>query len=71
MLILEVARRQKRLTQNDLSMTTRVSSHFISLIENGRGIPTSDQAERLATALGVSADTRLQPVPDLACAERA
>jgi transcriptional regulator with XRE-family HTH domain len=68
MLVIEFARRQKQLTQTQLSMATRIASHFISLLENSRAIPTEDQAQRLATALGVPADTLLQPVRDLVAA---
>ena len=66
MLTLEFARRQKKLSQNDLSAKTRIAAHFISLVENGRGLPTEDQAQRLATALGVPVEILLQQVSDLA-----
>ena len=70
MLTIEFARRQKELSQNELSAATRIAAHFISLVENGRGIPTEGQKERLAAALGVPIDTLLLPVPDLAQTER-
>jgi transcriptional regulator with XRE-family HTH domain len=62
MLTIEFARRLKKLTQLELSATTRISAQFIGLIENGRGLPTDDQARRLAEALGVSADQLLVDV---------
>jgi transcriptional regulator with XRE-family HTH domain len=70
MLTVELARRQKQLSLNDLSATTRIAAHFLSLVENGRGIPTADQLERLAAHLGVPPETLLLPVPDLAGAKR-
>jgi transcriptional regulator with XRE-family HTH domain len=65
MLTIEFARRLKKLTQLELSHTTRISAQFIGLIENGRGLPTDDQAQRLAAALGVPADRLLVDVGEM------
>lgn len=65
MLMIELARRQKDWPQTKLSAETRIATHFISLIENGRGIPSEDQAKRLAHALGIPVETLLQPAAEL------
>ena len=54
MLHLELARRNRRWTQTQLSQVTRIDQRFISTIERGEGYPTPDQLQRLATALNVS-----------------
>ena len=40
----------------------RIAQDFISRIERGEGLPTPDQARRLAKALGIPVETLLQPV---------
>ena len=66
MLTIEFARRQQGLTQAHLSGKARIASYFISLIpENGRALPSEDQARRLALTLKVPVETLLLPVPDL------
>ena len=64
MLGLELARRNLKLSQTDLGHDPAVGIHqsFISLIELGKGIPTKDQAERLARRLGIAPDDLLRPV---------
>jgi transcriptional regulator with XRE-family HTH domain len=53
MLVIEVARRQKGLTQQQLGDQTRIHQTFISQIERGYGLPSSDQRMRLAYVLSV------------------
>lgn len=65
MLNIEYIRRQRKMTQAELSGSTRIATHFISLIENGRGIPTEDQARRLANALGIDPSQLLESAPEL------
>ena len=64
MLGIELARRNLKLSQTDLGHDPAVSIHqsFISLIELGKGIPTKDQAERLARRLGINPADLLKPV---------
>jgi transcriptional regulator with XRE-family HTH domain len=61
---IELERRNRKLSQVDLGHDPEVRIHqsFISLIELGKGIPTREQAERLARKLGLSPDDLLKPV---------
>ena len=61
---LEFARRQKGWTQQTLGElpSVRIGREFISLLENDKALPTPDQAERLARALGVSAERLMTAV---------
>jgi transcriptional regulator with XRE-family HTH domain len=45
-----------------LGDVTRIHQSFVSEIERGVGLPTPDQAQRLARALDVPVETLLQPV---------
>jgi transcriptional regulator with XRE-family HTH domain len=65
MLTMEFARRQKGITQHDLGKMTGVASHFISLMENGRGTPTDKQARLLAEALCLPIDSLMVPMPEI------
>lgn len=51
---LRVARRRKRLTQDQLAERSGVDQTHISGLETGRRGPSQDVRERLADALGVS-----------------
>jgi transcriptional regulator with XRE-family HTH domain len=42
--------------------SVRIASNFISLIEQGRGVPTDDQARRLAAALNCEAADLLKEI---------
>lgn len=61
---MELARRSNGLSQKDLARDPGVKIHhtFISLLERGQGIPTPDQAARLARRLGLDPDDLLKPV---------
>ena len=61
---IELVRRNKRWTQSQLGRlrTVRISPSFISLIEQGRGIPNDDQRNRLAHALGIPPEQLLDDV---------
>jgi transcriptional regulator with XRE-family HTH domain len=61
--VLEFARRDRKWSQTQLATVTRLRQNFISQIECGLAVPDGDQLERLAKALGVSADALLDPVP--------
>ena len=66
MIYLELARRQKGWTQQQLGdhPRVRIAQYFISMIERGTGLPTRDQVERLARVLGVQPDLLLATVPE-------
>jgi len=51
MLVIEFHRRRKKLSQAALSDLVRIGQPYISLLEQGRFIPTDDQRLRLAIAL--------------------
>jgi transcriptional regulator with XRE-family HTH domain len=59
---LEFRRRERGLSQRELSRRTRLEQSFISQIERGTGIPTPDQAQRLARELGLPPDLLLKTV---------
>jgi transcriptional regulator with XRE-family HTH domain len=62
MLTLEYRRREKRWTQEQVGQLARIGQSFISLIEQGRFIPTPDQLARLGRALDIPPDEVLKPV---------
>lgn len=64
---LELARRQRRWSQQRLSKETDgiVAQHHISMFETGRGNPTPAERATLAALLGIPADRLLERVPDL------
>lgn len=62
MLNIELARRNKKWTQTDLSAFARIDQTFVSSLERGNSWPTPDQRERIANALGVPADTLMEEV---------
>jgi transcriptional regulator with XRE-family HTH domain len=64
MLVLKYARLEKGWSQKDLGdlPTVRIHQVFISQIERGVGLPTPDQRQRLAKALGVAPERLLDPV---------
>jgi transcriptional regulator with XRE-family HTH domain len=62
-LYLELARRDLKWTQNDLSQRARISQQFISDMELGKVWPTPEQRERLARILNVPAHLLLESVP--------
>jgi transcriptional regulator with XRE-family HTH domain len=53
--VIEFARREKGWSQLELGNlpTVKISQNFISMIERGQGLPTPEQRERIARALGV------------------
>jgi transcriptional regulator with XRE-family HTH domain len=61
-LYIEYARRKKGWTQLQLSQATRIVGSFISVTENGQGIPSAKQLDRLARALEIPADMLLKEV---------
>ena len=62
MLYQEFARRNKDWTLMQLSQATRIAASFLSLIENGQGIPNTDQLDRLSRALEIPAEMLLKEV---------
>jgi transcriptional regulator with XRE-family HTH domain len=62
-LYLEYARRNRKMTQRDLSQQTRIAQYHISDMELGKVWPTPDQLQRLATALELPAELVLTEVP--------
>jgi len=59
---IELARRTRGWQQWRLGQITRIHQSFISLIEKGQGIPTPDQAARLADALGLDPEHLLDVI---------
>lgn len=59
---LEFARREHGWTIHELAKFTRIHNSFISLVENGKGIPDAGQLGRLSRALDVPPDLLLKPV---------
>lgn len=53
---LKVARAEKDLTQWDLALKAGVSQAKVSLIERGHIVPSDDDRQRMAAALGLEAD---------------
>src|SRR5690242_12483049 len=51
---IKLFREQKSLTQQQLADNSEISREAVGNYENGRRIPTTDIAERIARALGVS-----------------
>ena len=51
---------QKQMSQGDISRTLGVNRGYISSIENGKRNPTLTTIDKLAKALGVSADELLK-----------
>ena len=66
MTCLELARRVRGWTQRELGEHPKVRIHqsFISQLERGAGLPSPDQRQRLARALGVPPDNLLDPVSE-------
>jgi transcriptional regulator with XRE-family HTH domain len=62
MTVLEIARREKGWSQQQLGDLVRIHQTFISMIERGVGLPAPDQRVRIARALGVPPDKLLDPV---------
>ena len=60
---MEVARRNKHLSQHQLARLCRVDQVFVSMIERGVAMPTPDQAARFSGALGVPAEILGDEVP--------
>jgi transcriptional regulator with XRE-family HTH domain len=58
---IEFVRRDRRLSQEKLGQLTDIPQSFISLLELGRGIPTPEQAQRLALVLDLTPDVLLKP----------
>lgn len=53
---LRMIRRQKKITQEELSKRTKLTTRCISLIENQKRMPYLDTAIKIAKALEVSMD---------------
>lgn len=70
MLTIEFKRRERRWTQAQVAQLARINQPVVSLIEQGRFIPTPDQLARLARAFDIPADDVLRPVSIPADAER-
>ena len=66
MTYLELARRQRKWSQEDLGHHPKIRIHqnWISAFERGVGIPTADQAERLSGLLGIPAHKLIAKVPE-------
>lgn len=62
MLMLEYRRRERRWTQSQVAQLVRIGQPVISLIEQGRFIPTPDQLARLGRALDIPPDDVLKPI---------
>ncbi len=62
MIQIEVERRRRRLTQQQLADKVGMSQTLYSLLERGRLVPTDRELTSLARVLAVPADTLLAPV---------
>ena len=58
-------RKQKGLSQFDLSLEAGVNKNYISDLEKGRRNPTLSVIERIADALGVSLETLFKGVESI------
>jgi transcriptional regulator with XRE-family HTH domain len=65
MLVIEYARRQQGKTQAYLGGATRIGTYFISLIEQGRAVPSEDQAKRIAKELNLAPEQLLEEAPEV------
>ena len=71
---MELARHQKGWSQQRLASDhqTQFDQPYISMVERGAGLPTPEQRQRIANALGIPAESLLEEVPSAAVvAERA
>lgn len=66
---LKFERLQRGWSQDTLGVLARLSHSTISLIENGRYIPTPRELERLAAHLAVAPASLLQPIDHTALAK--
>ena len=61
MLTIEFKRRERRWTQSQVAQLAKINQPLISLIEQGRFIPTPDQLARLGRAFDIAPDDVLKP----------
>jgi transcriptional regulator with XRE-family HTH domain len=61
---MEARRRELRLTQKQVGdhPAVRISQDFLSRIERGEGLPTPEQAARIAKVLGIAPELLTKPV---------
>ena len=62
MLNCELYRRRRGLTQRQVGDHARIGQPWISLLEQGRWLPTPDQIARVARVLGLAPDDLLKRV---------
>lgn len=63
MRFLELARRNKKLSQAQLAKLARVDQGFVSMIERGVALPTPDQALRFSAALEIPPEILTDEIP--------
>lgn len=51
---LKILRKYKKMSQDDVSLSTGINRSYLSDIENGKSSPTLDTVEKLAIALNVA-----------------
>lgn len=56
---ISIARKEKNITQKELSITTEIDQAIISKIENGKHIPRFDTIERIAKGLNINIEKLL------------
>lgn len=62
MLMLELRRRELGLTQSKIGYLADINQPLLSLIEQGRYVPSPDQLARLARVLDLPSDDVLRPI---------
>jgi transcriptional regulator with XRE-family HTH domain len=63
MLNIELARRNRKWTQDQLADMSRTAQWFISNLETGKSYPTPEQRDRLARILDIPAELLMETVP--------
>lgn len=61
---LKKLRQQRELSQPDLAEAAQIEQSYLSKLENGRSLPSSDVLERLMSALNVSLENLLDDIDD-------
>jgi transcriptional regulator with XRE-family HTH domain len=60
--LFKAERKARRISQQNVEAVTGVPQPLISLIENGRLVPTPDQLERLAAVFNIKPEDLLRDV---------
>jgi transcriptional regulator with XRE-family HTH domain len=58
---LKVLRQHRKMSQDDVSLSSGVDRSYLSEIENGKSSPTLDIIDRIAKALNVSLSDLVKP----------